>query len=111
MEQVPLSESKHHIVEALIFASDEPLTVKQIIEILGSSENGGSRIRLKEDELFGIIRELNAEYVRTKRSYRITQVAGGFQFATMPEFAEWLGRMIKEKAKRKLSQAVSRHFR
>lgn len=106
MEQIPLSESKHHIVEALIFGSDEPLTAKQIIEILGSSETAAPRIRLKEDELFGIIRELNSEYVQTRRSYRITQVAGGFQFATMPEFAEWLGRMVKEKARRKLSQAV-----
>lgn len=106
MDQSPLSESKRHIVEAIVFASDEPLTTRQIIDILGSSEHAGPRLRIKEDELFGIIRELNAEYVQTRRSFRIIQVAGGFQFATMPEFAEWLGRMVKEKAKRKLTQAT-----
>jgi segregation and condensation protein B len=106
MEQTPFSESKRHIIEALIFASEEPLTSKQIIDILGSSENTGPRLRVKEEELVGYIRELNSEYVQQGRSFRIIQVAGGFQFATMPDFAEWLGRMVNEKAKRKLSQAV-----
>ena len=106
MEQTPLAESRRHIVEALLFASDEPLTIRQIIEILGSSENQGPRLRMKEDEVLGIIRELNSENVQTGRSFRIIQVAGGFQYATMPDFAEWLGRMVKEKAKRKLSQAT-----
>jgi segregation and condensation protein B len=104
MEQI--SESRRHIIEALIFASDEPLTTRQIQEILSSSENAGPRLRVNEDEVFGYIRDLNAEYVHAGRSFRIIQVAGGFQFATMPEFAEWLGRMVKEKAKRKLSQAT-----
>ena len=106
MEQTPISESKRHIIEALLFASDEPLTTRQIMDILGSSENTGPRLRMKEDEVLGIIRELNGEYVHAGKSFRIIQVAGGFQFATMPDFAEWLGRMVKEKAKRKLSQAT-----
>ena len=104
--QSPIAESKRHIVEALIFASDEPLTARQIIEILGSAENQGPRLRVKEEEILGYIRDLNAEYVHAGRSFRIIQVAGGFQYATMPEFAEWLGRMVKEKARRKLSQAT-----
>jgi len=102
----PISESKRHIIEALLFASDEPLSMNQIIDILKSAENSGPRIRMKDDEILSIIRDLNSEYVQAGRSFRIIQVAGGFQFATMPEFAEWLGRMVKEKAKRKLSQAV-----
>ncbi|HEV8538273.1 MAG TPA: SMC-Scp complex subunit ScpB [Bacteroidota bacterium] len=105
-DQTPISESKRHIVEALIFGSDEPLTARQIQEILWAAENGAPRYRMREEEIFGHIRDLNAEYVHAGRSFRIIQVAGGFQFATMPDFAEWLGRMVKEKAKRKLSQAT-----
>jgi segregation and condensation protein B len=100
------SENKRQIIEALIFASDEPLTARQIGDILGSPEGTGPRLRLKEDDILGIIRELNAEYVTVGRSFRIIQIAGGFQYATMPEFAEWLGRMVREKARRKLSQAT-----
>lgn len=101
-----ISQDKRRIIEALLFGSDEPLTPRQIMDILWAAEAGGPRLRVKEDEVLTIIRELNAEYVQAKRSYRIVQVAGGFQFATMPEFAEWLGRLMKEKAKRKLTQAT-----
>ncbi|OLD79268.1 MAG: SMC-Scp complex subunit ScpB [Ignavibacteria bacterium 13_1_40CM_2_61_4] len=106
IEHTPLSDSKRHIIEALIFASDEPLTPRQIVEILGSADQGGPRLRTREDEIVGMIRELNGEYVRAGRAFRIIQIAGGFQFATMPDFADWLGRMVKEKAKRKLTQAT-----
>ncbi len=106
MDQTPAPESRRHIVEALIFASDEPLTARQIIEILGAPDQSGPRLRMKEDEVLAVVRDLNSEYVRAARAFRIIQVAGGYQFATMPEFADWLGRMVKEKAKRKLSQAT-----
>ncbi|HTK82862.1 MAG TPA: SMC-Scp complex subunit ScpB [Bacteroidota bacterium] len=106
LDPTPISESKRHIIEALIFGSDEPLTSRQIQEILWSAENGAPRYRMREEEILGHIRELNAEYVHAGRSFRIIQVAGGYQYATMPDFAEWLGRMVKEKAKRKLSQAT-----
>jgi segregation and condensation protein B len=106
MEQLPLSESKRHIVEALLFASDEPLTSKQISDIMRSSEDGGPRIRVSDDEVLGIIRELNSEYVQAGRSFRIVHAAGGFQFATMPDFAQWLGRLAKDRARRKLTQAA-----
>ncbi len=102
MEQEP----RRQIIEALIFASDEPLSGRQISEILASTEDGGPRLRVKEDEILATIRELNAEYVRQNRAFRIIQVAGGYQFATMPDYASWLGRMVKEKAKRKLTQAT-----
>ena len=104
MENV--SENKRQIIEALIFGSDEPLTPRQIMDILWHSDNSGPRLRVKEDDILGFIRDLNAEYVQAGRSYRIIQVAGGFQYATMPEYAEWLGRMVKEKARRKLTQAT-----
>jgi segregation and condensation protein B len=106
MEPQQYSEDRHKIIEALIFASDEPLSMAQLSSILRSSEDDGPRMRMKEDDILTIIRELNAEYVRASRSFRITQVAGGYQFATMPAFATWLGRLAKEKSKRKLSQAA-----
>jgi segregation and condensation protein B len=102
----PISENKRQIIEAVIFGSDEPLTIRQIQDIFWQSDNNGPRFRVKEEEILTTIRELNAEYVQTGRPFRIIQVAGGFQYATMPEFAEWLGRMIKEKSRRKLTQAT-----
>ncbi|MBU1299167.1 MAG: SMC-Scp complex subunit ScpB [Bacteroidetes bacterium] len=97
---------KKRIIEAIIFASDEPLSLKELENITRSSEEPHLKIKLSEDEILNIVRELNAEYVSANRSFRIVQVAGGFQFATLPDFADWLGLMAKEKAKRKLSQSA-----
>ncbi len=106
MDDTQSPPGKSNIVEALIFATDEPLTTRQIADILRNAENGGISIRMKEDEILAVIRQLNGVYVNDRRSFRIIQVAGGYQFATMPEYAEWLGRMVKEKARRKLTQAT-----
>jgi segregation and condensation protein B len=46
---------------------------------------------------------LNQAYEQTGRAMRIVKVAGGYQFATLPKFAVWLGKMLKEKMRRKLS--------
>lgn len=105
-QNIEPSLNKQHIVEALIFGSDEPLTLKQIVTIISSAENSSLRLRITEDEVLEIIRGLNAQYVQNDRAFRIIHVAGGYQFATMPEYADWLGKMVKEKAKRKLSQSA-----
>ncbi len=97
---------KQKVIEALIFASDEPLSLRDVVNILKMSEESHLRIRINEDDVLSVIRHLNSEYVTTNRPFRIIQSAGGFQFATLPDFASWLGLMVKEKAKRKLSQSA-----
>lgn len=104
--KVEQSRSKPHIVEALIFGSDEPLTLKHIVNIVSSADDSDLRVKITEEEVLQYIRELNAQYVESGRAFRIIHVAGGYQFATMPEYADWLGKMMKEKAKRKLSQSA-----
>ena len=91
------------IIEALLFATDEPLTVRQVIDIFGMLEEGEKPAAIPPDAVLGYIEELNREYGRTGRAIHIVKVAGGYQFATKPEFAVWLGRMLKEKSRRKLS--------
>jgi segregation and condensation protein B len=50
-----------------------------------------------------MIEELNAEFESGHRAFRIVHVAGGYQFATRPEYGSWLGKMLREKTRRKLS--------
>ncbi len=92
------------IIEALLFATDEPLSVKQMLEIFGDFEAGELPLkRVNEQAILSAIEQLNAEYATTGRAMQIVKVAGGYQFATLPHFAPWLGRMVKEKSRRKLS--------
>jgi len=91
------------ILEALIFASDEPLTVRQIVEIFGMLEEGERPRKISEENILAAIEELNREFEQAGRAFHIVKVAGGYQYATLPKFAVWLGKMVKEKSKRKLS--------
>jgi len=91
------------IIEALFFATDEPLSLKQVIEIFGLLGEREQPRRVTNDVLLEAIDDLNGEYERTGRAFRIVKVAGGYQFATRPEYGVWLGAMVKEKSKRKLS--------
>ncbi|HXG00059.1 MAG TPA: SMC-Scp complex subunit ScpB [Bacteroidota bacterium] len=95
------------IIEALLFATDEPLSVKQIVEIFGEFESGElPQKRINEQVILEAIEHLNKEYAASGRAMHIVKVAGGYQFATLPKYASWLGRMIREKSRRKLSASA-----
>jgi segregation and condensation protein B len=92
-----------HILEALLFATDEPLTFKQLSDIFGLLDREGKRWPISAESMREHVDALNAEYEQTGRALRIVKVAGGFQFATRPEYGIWLGAMLREKSRRKLS--------
>lgn len=71
------------IVEAVLFASDAPLTAE---EIARADE------MLDEDQVEEAIRLLRAEYDDAGRSFQLVEVAEGHQVLTRPEFAPYLER-------------------
>lgn len=85
------------IIEALIFASDGPIS--------------GNRIRstieeIDTNQIQEIVDELNIEYEQQQRSFQIVHVAGGYQFVTRPEFASYIKKYYKGRSKSKLSRAA-----
>lgn len=96
------------LIEALIFAAEEPLSIKQlkaIYEYSAPSGSGGEERKLEADSIRAIIHDLNAEYAKASRPYRIIAIAGGYQFATLKDYADWLGKLRREQGRRKLSQS------
>ncbi len=73
----------HQIVEAVLFASDAPLTAD---ELARADES------LDEDQVEEALRQLRAEYADGQRSFDIVEVAEGYQILTRPEFAPYLER-------------------
>ena len=71
------------IVEALLFASDAPLSAGDIALI---------DERLDEDTVEAVITQLREEYESQERAFTILDVAGGYQMMTRPEFAPYLER-------------------
>jgi segregation and condensation protein B len=102
--QVPTTMKS--LVEALIFGAREPLTVRQI-QVLYEEQGpeGSEQRKISFEEISRIVEGLNAEYSASDRPYRIIQLAGGYQYATQPAYAEWLGKLYKEQTRRKLSQS------
>ncbi len=84
------------ILESLFFVSDSPIRFETLVEILPESN--------KEAILEGI-RQIQAECENSSKGIELTEVAGGYQFRTKPDWAGWVSRLKKVKAI-KLSQAA-----
>ncbi len=82
-------------IEALVFASDIPLTIQKIKEII---EGLGAR------EIRKAIEQLNERYTRQGSALQIVEVAGGFQMVTRPQFAEFVSRLYKTRQGQRLTQ-------
>ncbi|HOV98127.1 MAG TPA: SMC-Scp complex subunit ScpB [Bacteroidota bacterium] len=105
-EELKVPTTLKALIEALIFAAKEPLSINQIRTIFQMDEgNRGEQRQIDTETIRKIVEELNSEYEKSDRPYRIVSIAGGYQFATRSEYAEWLGRLHKEQGRRKLSQS------
>jgi len=94
------------ILEALLFATDEPLSLSQLGDIIGLLAAEGEVRRPSQETLLKTIEEMNRVYDESGRAFHVVKVAGGYQFATRPEYGVWLGAMLKERSRRKLSAAA-----
>lgn len=92
-EQAPSVES---VVEAILFASDEPLTDSRLAGIV---ETTTKQVR-------DSIEALNEKYVANRHAFRIEQIAGGRQMLTLSTYNHWLKKMLRVRSDTKLSPAA-----
>jgi segregation and condensation protein B len=88
-----VSDHLKPIVEALIFASPEPLTPKALYRLLDGEP--------KED-VDAALAALRADYDRPG-GLQIVEIAGGFQIVTRTELHEWVRKLFHERTTQKLS--------
>src|SRR5688572_4349312 len=81
------------IVEALIFASPEPITPKILFKLLADEP--------KED-VAAAVQALRADYEQ-RPGLQFVEVAGGYQIVTRPELHEWVRRLFHERSTQKLT--------
>jgi segregation and condensation protein B len=84
------------IIEAMIFAAPEPVTVKTLVKLL----DGESK-----EAIVQAIDALKHDYDRPG-GLQIVEVAGGYQIVTRPELHEWVRRLFHERTTQKLSVAA-----
>ncbi len=84
-------------IEAVLFASDEPVTAAKLVQIC----EAGSERMVNEH-----IEGLNARYEAGGHSFRIEKIAGGYQMLTLEAYNYWLAKLVKVRGESKLSQAA-----
>jgi segregation and condensation protein B len=89
----PTAES---VVEAVLFASDEPLSIERLANIV---ETSVKQIRQH-------IKNLNDKYKANNNSFRIEQIAGGYQMLTLDSYNYWLKKLLRARSDSKLSSAA-----
>lgn len=83
------------IIEALIFVSEEPLSAKVVADVLREDR------AVVEAALAELAKEFNAR----NGGLQLREVAGGWQFATRPEYHEHVRKYLKSRPSAKLSIA------
>jgi segregation and condensation protein B len=88
-----MSDHLKPVIEALIFASPEPITRKTIYKLLDGEP--------KED-VDAALAAVRADYERLG-GLQVVEVAGGYQITTRPELHEWVRKLFHERTTQKLS--------
>jgi len=84
------------IVEAVLFASSEVTSVKQLRGVLGNAT---------PSNLEAIVEDLNREYESSGRTFSIAKIGEGYQMRTLPQYKSWIQKAEPYKPVR-LSQAM-----
>ena len=88
--------SKQTILEALLFASVEPVPAGKLAQAA----------EIKEDEVVKVVSLLNEQYEKEGRAFRILKISGGYQFRTLPELADYIRNLGRQIAAHRLSPAA-----
>jgi len=83
------------VVEAIIFVSDEPATVRLLAEVLGEEKGA----------IEAAVEQLKSDYETREGGLQLREVAGGWQIATKTEFHEDIRNYLKTRPSAKLSLA------
>ncbi len=82
------------VLEALVFASPQPITPKEIGRVLQG---------VPREDWQKQLAELQADYARDERGLQIVEIAGGFQVTTRPEYNDWVRELLDPRTPTRLS--------
>ncbi len=91
-------------IEALIFASDKPLALQDLVELLN---NALAFIddRAAEDQVEAAVKAIREKYETEFYAFGLVESGGGWQFLTKPEYHKTIAQLNGEKYLKKLSVA------
>ena len=85
------------ILEAVLFAASEPISLKQFAQLLEG---------ISTREVRSLLSELREEYNQTNRSFQLVEIANGFQLSTRPEYHPWIEKLYTRQVRVKLTPSA-----
>jgi len=82
------------VLEALVFASPQPITPRQIADVL----QGVPKPAWEQ-----AMAEMKEDYARDGRGLQLVEVAGGYQITTRPEYHDWVRELLDPRTPTRLS--------
>ncbi|TXB62225.1 SMC-Scp complex subunit ScpB [Phaeodactylibacter luteus] len=89
-------------IESLIFASDQPVSLKEICACLREALEA----HIQEEEALSHIDTLRERYAGDHFAFELAEIAGGFQFLTKPAFHPTVGVYLKQTTRKRLSRSA-----
>ncbi len=89
-------ENLSNIIESLLFVADEPLSVAKLKAVLETADT---------KEIKTALHSLADRYEARGGGFGLSEVAGGWQLRTRPEYHEWIKRLLQPSPQR-LSKAA-----
>jgi segregation and condensation protein B len=83
------------VVEALLFASDTPVEIERLQEVLGLESPEAAR---------HLVEACRRRLDDRGRALQVIEAGGGFRMVTRPEVAPWLVRLARSRTKSRLSR-------
>lgn len=91
-------------IEALIFASEKPLPVSELVELLNNAL-GFIEDRATNEQVNAALKAINEKYESEFYSFEVVESGGGFQFLTKKEYHKTIAQLNGDKFLKKLSVA------
>lgn len=111
-EEADLGQALKRIVEAVLFASQKPVSSKELIAVFkgaadADKENPSSPAlafaKVKAPQILAAIEELELDCANARCTHEVRETAAGWQLVTKPEFSPWLRQLYPENRPARLS--------
>jgi segregation and condensation protein B len=89
------ADELRHAIEAVLFASDAPIPVRQLGELFDKTVH----------DVREAVEALREEYLDGGRAFRIEDIAGGVQLLTLPAYDAWIRRLHQKQREGRISGA------
>ena len=104
-DQGERSREAFDALEVILFSTTEPISAYQMAQLLQEAGVGPEEGNLTPARVDGLVADLVEDWTGAGRPLTVLKIAGGYQMATRPEWAELVARLQEDKRSHRISRA------